>query len=124
MHARRRIAGPNVEFRGYVSDEDLRNLLQRARAVLFAAEEDFGILPVEAQACGTLVICYGRGGVLDTVVSGLTGIYFDSQPPSRSVTPSNGLKTPRLIAPQSRANAERFSVSAFRADSLPPSPCG
>ena len=63
----RAAAGPNVEFAGHVTRERMRELLRGARAFVFAAEEDFGILPVEAQACGTPVIAYGRGGALETV---------------------------------------------------------
>ena len=66
----RRAAGSNVEFVGKVPAERLRELLRGARAFVFAAEEDFGILPVEAQACGTPVIAFGRGGSLETVRSG------------------------------------------------------
>ncbi len=65
----RRLAGPNVTLLGYQSDAVLLDHLQRARAFIFAAEEDFGILPIEAQACGTPVIAYGKGGALETVVS-------------------------------------------------------
>ena len=63
----REAAGPNVEFVGEVSREALRDLLRAARAFVFAADEDFGILPVEAQACGTPVIALGRGGARETV---------------------------------------------------------
>jgi glycosyltransferase involved in cell wall biosynthesis len=63
----RALAGADVEFTGEVPRERLRELLRGARAFLFAAEEDFGILPVESQACGTPVIAYGRGGALETV---------------------------------------------------------
>ena len=76
-------AGPNVEFVGEVPRERLRELLRGARAFLFAAEEDFGILPVEAQACGTPVIAYGRGGSLETVrgldAAAPTGAFFARQ---------------------------------------------
>ena len=78
-------AGPNVEFAGEVPRERLRELLRGARAFLFAAEEDFGILPVEAQACGTPVIAYGRGGSLETVrgldAAAPTGMFFARQEP-------------------------------------------
>ncbi|WP_408648360.1 glycosyltransferase family 4 protein [Thermospira aquatica] len=73
------LAAKNVELLGYQSDEVLRDLMQRARAFVFAAEEDFGIVPVEAQACGTPVICLGRGGTSETVIDGLTGIHFENQ---------------------------------------------
>lgn len=81
----RAAAGSNVELLGEVSRERLRDLLRGARAFLFAAEEDFGILPVEAQACGTPVIAYGRGGALETVVgtgAGRTGMLFHEQSPA------------------------------------------
>jgi glycosyltransferase involved in cell wall biosynthesis len=74
-----------VELLGEVSRERLRDLLRGARAFLFAAEEDFGILPVEAQACGTPVIAYGRGGVLETVIAtgaGRTGMLFHERSPA------------------------------------------
>ena len=80
-------AGPNVTLLGYQSFEVLRDHMQRARAFIFAAEEDFGIVPVEAQACGTPVIAYGKGGALETV-RGLhrsdqpTGVFFDQHNPS------------------------------------------
>ena len=64
---RPRAAGSNVEFVGEVSRERLRELMREARAFVFAAEEDFGIAPVEAQACGTPVIAFARGGVVETV---------------------------------------------------------
>ncbi len=81
----RAAAGANVEFVGEVPRERLRDLLRGARAFVFAAEEDFGILPVEAQACGTPVIACGRGGVLETVIeggAGRTGIFFHEQTPA------------------------------------------
>jgi glycosyltransferase involved in cell wall biosynthesis len=78
------VAGPNVTFLGYQSFDVLRDHMQRAKAFVFAAEEDFGITPVEAQACGTPVIAYGKGGALETVL-GLgsseepTGVFFKHQ---------------------------------------------
>lgn len=69
----------NITFLGHVSKEELKKYLQSAKAFVFAAEEDFGILPVEAQACGTPVIAYGKGGVLETVIDNKTGILFEEQ---------------------------------------------
>lgn len=72
-------AGPNVEFLGRVS-EDLRlNLLAGARALIVTCEEDFGLTPLEAQALGKPVIAYKKGGVLETVVEGKTGVFFEAQ---------------------------------------------
>ncbi|QJR21547.1 Glycosyltransferase [Brevinematales bacterium NS] len=73
------LAAKNIELLGYQPDEVLVDLMQRARAFVFAAEEDFGIVPVEAQACGTPVICLGKGGTQETVIDGKTGVHFASQ---------------------------------------------
>ncbi|MGB3617033.1 MAG: glycosyltransferase family 4 protein [Catalinimonas sp.] len=78
----RRRATPNVELRPYLPADELRDLMQRARAFLFAAEEDFGITLVEAQACGTPVIAFGRGGAGETVRDGETGVLFAEQTPA------------------------------------------
>jgi glycosyltransferase involved in cell wall biosynthesis len=72
-------AGKNVEILGYQPDEILVDLMRKAKAFIFAAEEDFGITPVEAQACGTPVICLGKGGTKETVIDMITGIYFQEQ---------------------------------------------
>ncbi len=75
----KRIAEKNVEVLGYQKDEVLISYMQRAKAFVYAALEDFGIVPLEAMACGTPVICYGEGGVVETVVNGKTGVYFYEQ---------------------------------------------
>ena len=72
-------AGKNVELLGFADDETMADLMGRAKAFIFAAEEDFGITPVEAQACGTPVICFGRGGARETVHDGESGLYFMEQ---------------------------------------------
>jgi glycosyltransferase involved in cell wall biosynthesis len=79
------VAGPNVEVLGYQPFNSLRDLMGRASAFVFAAEEDFGITPVEAMACGTPVIALGRGGVTETVVEGQTGTFFHEQTPQSIV---------------------------------------
>src|SRR6185312_15306198 len=77
----RRAAGSNIEFLGAVDDATLTRLLSQCRALVFPGLEDFGIVPLEAQASGRPVIAYGRGGALETVVDGHTGILFDEQTP-------------------------------------------
>lgn len=72
------VTNPRIRFLGSVSDEMLRDLYSGAKAVLFPAEEDFGIVPLEAQACDTPVIAYGKGGALESVK---TGLFFDQQNP-------------------------------------------
>jgi glycosyltransferase involved in cell wall biosynthesis len=75
------LAGPDVTFLGWQSDEAIRNHMRRCKALLFPGEEDFGIVPVEAQACGTPVIAFGRGGAAETIVTRPepTGVFFEDQ---------------------------------------------
>jgi glycosyltransferase involved in cell wall biosynthesis len=77
----RRIAAgrPNIEFLGFVNESRKVELLSKARAFVFAAHEDFGIAAVEAQACGTPVVAFGKGGVSETIVDGRTGVFFTEQ---------------------------------------------
>lgn len=72
-------ANKNIEILGYQDDLTMINLMQQAKAFLFAAKEDFGITPVEAQACGTPVICFSEGGTKETVKDMITGVYFKEQ---------------------------------------------
>jgi glycosyltransferase involved in cell wall biosynthesis len=83
---------------------------------VFAAEEDFGISVVEAQACGTPVICYGKGGVLDSVVNGETGVYFYHQSPESIVDGIRRFESlnPPLSAGAIHAQAKRFGAERFR----------
>ncbi len=69
----------DIHFTGRISDEEVKDYLQRCRALIFSAEEDFGIIPVEAQSCGRPVIAFGKGGALETVIDGVTGIHFGEQ---------------------------------------------
>lgn len=75
----RSLATPNIELLGFQDDQQVTHLLQHAKALVFAALEDFGIVPVEAQACGTPVICLNQGGTAETVIPGQTGMHFPSQ---------------------------------------------
>jgi glycosyltransferase involved in cell wall biosynthesis len=112
-------AGPNVEFTGELPRNDLRRLLQHAKAFVFAAEEDFGILAVEAQGCGTPVIAYGRGGALETVIAGeqgATGAFFDEQSPlaiAEAVRSFDGV-LPDIDPQVCVASAARFTSDRFR----------
>jgi glycosyltransferase involved in cell wall biosynthesis len=113
-------AGPNVTLLGYQSSSALRDYMQRARAFVFAAEEDFGITPVEAQACGTPVIAYGRGGALETVLGAgaerPTGLFFEKQSTEAIIEAVNRFESNlSMFDPQNcRTNALRFGEERFR----------
>jgi len=104
----------NVQLLGYQSATRLRHYLQRARAFVFAAEEDFGIVPVEAQACGTPVICFGRGGVTESVIDGKTGIHFPHQTAESIIDAVQRFEARDWDYAAIRQNAERFSIRQFR----------
>jgi len=115
MERCRRMARENIVFEGHVPREELRNALQVARAFVFAAEEDFEIVAVEAQACGTPVLCYGRGGVVDSVIPGVTGLFFDRQTPEALCEAVRRFELVEFDERAIRHHAERFSARAFRA---------
>jgi len=75
----KKIAKPNIQLVGFLEAEVLNKYMKKAKAFVFAAEEDFGIIPVEAQACGTPVIGYGKGGLQETVIHNKTGVLFKEQ---------------------------------------------
>lgn len=110
----------NIEFTGVLPQADLITMMQRARASVFAGEEDFGITLVEAQACNTPLIAFGRGGAADIVVeedAGLpTGVLFDRQDPAAIIDAVDRFVElePRLAGDACRTNALRFSPERFR----------
>ncbi|ROH89154.1 glycosyltransferase family 4 protein [Stagnimonas aquatica] len=117
-------AGANVELLGHVPYEVLYMHLRNAKAFMFAAEEDFGITPVEAQACGTPVIAYGKGGALETVRGiftdapkrdRMTGVFFSEQTVDSIVAAVQRFEQvlPEIRAEDCRSNAERFSIQKF-----------
>ncbi len=110
----------NIEILGYQSNKVMLEYMQKAKAFVFAAEEDFGITPVEAQACGTPVIAFGKGGALETVrpfgMSKATGLFFATQDIASVVDAVSSFeKASASILPHDcRDNALRFSVSRFQ----------
>ncbi|MEI2472097.1 glycosyltransferase family 4 protein [Peribacillus frigoritolerans] len=114
-------ASKNVHLLGYQSFEVLKDYMQRAKAFVFAAEEDFGITPVEAQACGTPIIAFGKGGALETVVSykkskNPTGLYFYEQKSKAIVQAVQEFEDNlSLFSPQAcRENAVKFAPERFK----------
>lgn len=107
----------SIEFTGRISDQQVQEYLQKCRALIFCAEEDFGIIPVEAQACGRPVIAYKKGGTFETVIDGTTGVHFEKQE-TESVKNSilrfeelekNGtFKVDQIVAHAKKFSAERF----------------
>jgi glycosyltransferase involved in cell wall biosynthesis len=114
MEELKALAGPNIRLVGHQSEERLRQYMRLARAFVFAAEEDFGIVPVEAQAAGTPVIAYGRGGVMESIVSGVTGIFFAEQKPESLIAAVGEFESREWDSDAIRRNAERFSAQRFR----------
>lgn len=111
-------ANKNIQLLGYQKGHILREYLQKARAFVFAAEEDFGILPVEAQACGTPVIAYCRGGVLETVIENKTGIFFKEQTIDSLIGAINEFekRQDQFDSLEIRRNAERFGKERFKTE--------
>ncbi len=107
-------ATANIELMGYQDNATLQSHMASARAFVFAADEDFGIMPVEAQACGTPVIALGRGGAKESVVAGQTGCFFDSQTPEAIVSAVEHFESESFDPYLIRAHAERFSIPRFR----------
>jgi glycosyltransferase involved in cell wall biosynthesis len=107
-------AGENIQFTGYLESSELILKLQKARAFVFAAVEDFGMLPVEAQACGTPVIALGKGGSLETVVHGKTGILFPEQTVESLIKAVGQFETLTFDPLVIRKHAELFSITMFK----------
>jgi glycosyltransferase involved in cell wall biosynthesis len=128
MGTLKKLAGPTITFLGYQPDQLVREYYQRCRAFIFPSEEDIGLTPIEAQACGRPVIAFGRGGALETVVGGFptdsyaaessTGVFFAEQSAEslaeaiRFFESNEARFSPAFI----RQHAERFDVSRFKSE--------
>ncbi|MBZ5706798.1 MAG: glycosyltransferase [Acidobacteriia bacterium] len=124
----RKLAGPGIEFLGYLREPDLHTCYAHCRALLFPGEEDFGIVPVEAQSFGRPVIAYGRGGALETVIGQSaddyflpeksTGVFFSEQTPESVADAIHLFESaeakfdPNFI----HASAQRFDLSRFKSN--------
>lgn len=117
LEAYRKLAKDNVTVMGYQPFEVLKDKMQHAKAFVFAADEDFGMIPIEAQSCGTPVIAYGHGGSLETVNGGKTGLFFNEQTPEAIVEAVNRFEAmgSQPFAPADcRQWAEGFSEERFK----------
>lgn len=117
LEAYRKLAKDNVTVMGYQPFDVLKDKMQHAKAFVFAADEDFGMIPIEAQSCGTPVIAYGHGGSLETVNGGKTGLFFNEQTPEAIVEAVNRFEAmgSQPFAPADcRQWAEGFSEERFK----------
>lgn len=107
-------ANENVRFTGKVPDDEIAGLYARCRGFVMPQEEDFGIAPLEAQACGRPVVAYRAGGALETVIEGETGVFFDQQTPEALIEAVTRFETLEFDPGRCRRNAERFGVGVFK----------
>jgi glycosyltransferase involved in cell wall biosynthesis len=114
LHKLRRMETGGITVRGWVRDEELRDLFQKAKGLIVAAREDFGIITVEAQACGCPVIAFGAGGSLEIVHDGVNGILFAEQHPDDIVDAVRRFERLAWPAEQVRTGVETFSRETFQ----------
>jgi glycosyltransferase involved in cell wall biosynthesis len=112
----RRRAGPTVRFLGWQPDEVVQRAVARCRAFVFPGEEEFGIAPLEASAAGRPVVALARGALTETVVDGVTGVFFHEQTPEALIDALRRLDVTGWSAEKIRAHALRFGEEAFRAE--------
>jgi len=108
------MAKANIEFLGELTDEELVKYYQNCQAVIFPQEEDFGLVPLEAQACGRPVIAYRAGGVLESVVEGRTGEFFYPQTAEALVAKLQSFKVENYKPEDCRKQAEKFRKETFK----------
>jgi glycosyltransferase involved in cell wall biosynthesis len=112
----KKVAKPNIEFLGWQASDVIRDHYRRCRAVLLPGVEDFGMVPVEAMACGKPVIAFGYGGALETVIDGLSGILFSAQTVAslNDAVDSFEASWDRFDAVKIRAHSDNYSVASFK----------
>ena len=110
----RKKAGPKTEFLGRISESEKLKLLSRCRALVFPGREDFGIVPVEAQASGRPVIAYGAAGALETVIAGETGLLFPEQSVPELIRAVEEFESMEISPEDCVASARRFDEPVFR----------
>jgi glycosyltransferase involved in cell wall biosynthesis len=114
MERLKSMARPNIEFLGFVPDEQLADYYARCRSFIFPGEEDFGITPLEAQASGRPVIAYASGGALETVSGGKTGVFFREQTPESLIAAVKDFSKIEFDPKAIRSHAETFDEEIFK----------
>ena len=114
MRKLKMMARKNIEFLGQLTDRELLGYYQRCQAVIFPQEEDFGLVPLEAQACGRPVIAFRGGGVLETVIERKTGLFFTSQTPGALMKAVKQFEASQFKSRVCRQNAEKFGQERFK----------
>lgn len=109
----KKLAGDNIEFLGWRSDEEILHYYNKCRALIFPGEEDFGMVPVEVQACGRPVIAYGKGGAIETVVDGVTGVIFYEQTVGSLIKAVEKFESMYFDRTKVRENALKFGYDNF-----------
>lgn len=104
----------NIDLRGFVPDDELPGLYANALAVLFPQEEDYGLVPIEAQAAGTSVIAFGKGGAAETVIDGETGVLFDEQSPKALIEAVKRFQLLSFDPQKLREHAKKFDDATFK----------
>lgn len=111
----RGMARKNIEFLGQnLTDSQLLAYYQDCRAIIFPGEEDFGLVPIEAQACGKPVIAYGKGGVVESIIPGVTGEFFSPQTPEALEKVVKQFRDEKYKPDDCRKNVEKFSREVFQ----------
>src|SRR3989338_2892260 len=113
------MAGPTVQFVGEVGDDELKDLYENCRVLIYPSEfEDFGIMPIEAQIFGKPLIAFRQGGVLESVIEGKTGIFFDELSVDSLVTAIKKLEKTKILEEDCIKNAQKFSKERFKKEML------
>ena len=110
----KRIAKQNIEFLGWQNEDSIRRYYSKCKALIFPGEEDFGIVPVEAMSCGKPVIAYGKGGALETVIDGITGVFFYEQTTDSLIEAIKKFEGIKWDSIEIRSHSLKFDKNIFK----------
>jgi len=113
MNKLKKIANKNIEFLGQLTDNQLLSYYQKCRAVIFPQEEDFGLVPLEAQSCGRPIVACKAGGALETVIENKTGLFFEKQNEEELIAAIKKFEKLKFDPKDCRQNALRFNQKEF-----------